>query len=51
MTDVASLKIGSEIIRITKGIKGVLYSTISGSVGRIKTISFEEFTALKKIEK
>lgn len=39
MVDVGSIRVGAEITSIVKGYDGVLYSTISGSVGRLKSIT------------
>jgi hypothetical protein len=51
MTEVANLKIGSEIIHINKTMLGVVYSTISGSVGRIVGVDDDKFAVLKAAEK
>lgn len=39
MMDVGSIRVGAEITSIVKAYDGVQYSTISGSVGRLKSIT------------
>lgn len=47
MTEVGAMRVGAEIINVSRGRKGVIYSTISGYVGRITGITTEQFTRLK----
>jgi hypothetical protein len=51
MSEVASLKIGSEITQINKINNGVIYSTLSGCVGKIVSVDCEKFLILKQAEK
>jgi hypothetical protein len=50
-SEVASLKVGAEIIHISKAREGVVYSTISGSVGKIVAVDAERFAVLKAAER
>ena len=51
LTEVASIRVGAEIVQVVQSHRGVLYSTLSGSVGRLVTVPPNEFALLKAAEK